>query len=81
MCFQQDRKLVCITLTTFLDSKVTNMLSAMFANMFITYSGMFGYLFRAVFWAHCGRGLSQRMDQGVLRWFGHAERMGNERVG
>ena len=24
--------------------------------------------------------VSQRMDQGVLRWFGHVERMGNERL-
>merc|ERR1712002_179932 len=28
----------------------------------------------------CGKnvGVSERMDQGVLRWFGHVERMGNE---
>ena len=31
----------------------------------------------------CGKNVSvsQRMDQGVLRWFVHVERMGNERVG
>ena len=30
----------------------------------------------------CGKNVSvsQRMDQGVLRWFGHVERMGNERI-
>ena len=30
----------------------------------------------------CGKNVSvcQRMDQGVLRWFGHVERMGNERL-
>merc|ERR1712002_584138 len=30
----------------------------------------------------CGKnvGVSERMDQGVLRWFGHVERMGNERL-
>ena len=30
----------------------------------------------------CGRdvSVSQRMDQGVLRWFGHVERMENERL-
>merc|ERR1712002_564159 len=25
-------------------------------------------------------GVSERMDQGVLRWFGHVKRMGNERL-
>ena len=24
--------------------------------------------------------VSQRIDQGVLRWFGHVERMGDERM-
>merc|ERR1712002_540859 len=30
----------------------------------------------------CGKnvGVSERMDQGVLRWFGHVERMGNDRL-
>ena len=30
----------------------------------------------------CGKsgGVSQKMDQGVLRWFGHVERMGDERL-
>merc|ERR1712002_955351 len=30
----------------------------------------------------CGKNVSvsERMDQGVLRWFGHVERMGNERL-
>ena len=30
----------------------------------------------------CGKNVSvsQRMDQGVLKWFGHVERMGNERL-
>ena len=30
----------------------------------------------------CGKNVSvsQRMDQGVLRWFGHVERMGNKRL-
>merc|ERR1712002_339685 len=30
----------------------------------------------------CGKnvGVSERMDQGGLRWFGHVERMGNERL-
>ena len=30
----------------------------------------------------CGKkvSVSERMDQGVLRWFGHVERMGNERL-
>merc|ERR1712002_1140838 len=30
----------------------------------------------------CGKnvGVSERMDQGVLRWFWHVERMGNERL-
>ena len=30
----------------------------------------------------CGKNVSlgQRIDQGVLRWFGHVERMGNERM-
>ena len=26
------------------------------------------------------RGVGERMDQGVLRWFGHVERMGEERL-
>ena len=30
----------------------------------------------------CGKNVSvsQRIDQGVLRWFGHVERMGDERM-
>ena len=30
----------------------------------------------------CGknRGVNQKIDQGILRWFGHVERMGNERM-
>ena len=30
----------------------------------------------------CGKNtsMSQRIDQGVLRWFGHVERMGDERM-
>ena len=30
----------------------------------------------------CGKhiSVSQRIDQGVLRWFGHVERMGDERM-
>merc|ERR1711921_75996 len=28
----------------------------------------------------CGVSVSERMDQGILRWFGHVERMGNERL-
>merc|ERR1712002_182437 len=30
----------------------------------------------------CGKnvGVSERMDQGILKWFGHVERMGNERL-
>ena len=30
----------------------------------------------------CGkpRGVSKKIDQGVLRWFGHVERMGDERL-
>jgi len=30
----------------------------------------------------CGKnvGVGERMDQGVLRWFGHVERMGGERL-
>ena len=28
----------------------------------------------------CGKNVSQRMDQGVLSWSGHVERMENERL-
>ena len=30
----------------------------------------------------CGvtKGVNEKIDEGVLRWFGHVERMGNERV-
>lgn len=55
-------------------------LRGIFCGIFVESEGLIE--FRMLKLERCGKivGVGERMDRGVLRWFGHVERMGEERL-